>query len=172
MTAEEKKLRRAIRHIVHEYANFVSSAEMVLHGTDVDGRCFKPPINTHVSHAFYLNCRKLADFFLNRQDRWEQDTVLANQYSSGYSVRLRVYRRWCKRINKQLAHITYARDTKAREIKKRTLQLLYAEFKTTWRRFRKMLPKLYADEFVKQIKKRKSPYRNGEPSEFRSYDLD
>jgi len=42
----------SIVHIVHEYANFVSSSEMVLSGRDVDGVPFKPPINTHVSHAF------------------------------------------------------------------------------------------------------------------------
>ena len=49
----------AIHHVVHEYASLESSAEMVLSGEDIYGNVFEPPINTHVSHAFYLNCRKL-----------------------------------------------------------------------------------------------------------------
>lgn len=171
MTAEERRLRQAIRHVVHEYANFVSSAEMTLTGRDIDGNYFAPPINTHVSHAFYLNCRKLADFFLNIQSR-ERDNVLANHYVSGYRKQLNVHSRWRKRINKQLAHLTYARDGGPREIKARTQRLLYAEMKKTWSAFRWKLPKLYAAEFVRQVQKRQAPDRTGKPSEFRFYDLD
>jgi hypothetical protein len=57
-----KKRRKAIHHIVHDYANFVSSAEMTITGAH-NAKGFDPPINTHIGHAFYLNCRKMADFF-------------------------------------------------------------------------------------------------------------
>ena len=171
MTVQERKYWKAIRHVVHEYANFVSSAEMTLTGKDIKGSHFESPINTHVSHAYYLNCRKLADFFLSIQSK-QSDNVLANEYVSGFTVALRVHKRRRGRINKQLAHITYARNSGSREIKKRTQGLLYLELKKTWRLFRKRLPKLYADEFVRQLKKRKAPHRNGQLSEFRYYDLD
>src|ERR1700677_2903639 len=98
MTTEERKRLKAVRHVVHEYANFVSSAEMVLTGKNVDGNLFKPPINTHVSHAFYLNCRKLADFFQNKKF---PDDVKAEHFVPGYSPRLHVFDRWRRRIDKQ-----------------------------------------------------------------------
>ena len=53
-----------VHHVVHEYANFVSSAEMATTGKHL-GKGFDPPVNTHISHAFLLNCRKMADFFEN-----------------------------------------------------------------------------------------------------------
>jgi len=143
LTPDQKKYLRAIRHIVHEYANFVSSAEMVRTGKDVNGNVFAPPINTHVSHAFYLNCRKLADFF---QSRGRPTDVLGKHYIPTFKPALRISSRWRPRIVKQLAHITYAREDGAREIKARTQQLLYAELRKTWATFRKKLPELYAQE--------------------------
>ena len=89
MTAKQKKRLEAIHHVVHDYANFVSSAEMVLTGKDIDGNFLKPPINTHVSHAFYLNCRKLADFFLNLSR--QGDNIIAKNYVKGFSAALRVH---------------------------------------------------------------------------------
>ena len=52
---------KAVHHVVHEYANFVSTAEMVLTGLNVDGTPIVPPTNTHISHAFFLNFRKQAE---------------------------------------------------------------------------------------------------------------
>ncbi len=169
MTPEERKRFKAIHHIVHEYANFVSSAEMVREGKDIYGKYFEPPINTHVSHAFYLNCRKLADFFQNKKF---PDDVKAEHFVAGYKAKLPVFGRWRKRIDKQLAHIAYTRDITAREIRPRTQSALYRELQHAWRRFRLKLPKLYAEQFKKKVKQRKDPNRKGQPSEFRFYDLD
>ena len=49
MTALEQQRFNAIVHVVHEYANFVSSADMVLSGYGIDSMPFKPPINTQAS---------------------------------------------------------------------------------------------------------------------------
>lgn len=167
----EAQRHLAIHHIVHEYANFVSSAEMVIHGRDVAGEYFKPPINTHISHAFYLNCRKLADFFQNKASR-DHDDILAKHFVLDYAATLPVFEVWRRPINKQLAHVTYARDVDATEITGDALNALYDEFKRTWREFRHRLPELYAMEFIRQVRERKAPYPNGEPSEFRFYDLE
>jgi hypothetical protein len=169
MTPEERKRFKVIHHVVHEYANFVSSAEMVLTGVDIYGEPFEPPINTHLSHAFYLNCRKLADFFQNRR---YPDDVKAEHFVPGHRAKLPVFDSWRTRIDKQLAHVTYTRDTAAREIRQRTQRALYKELRAAWRQFRKKLPRLYGDQFTKKVSERKAPDRKGRPSEFRFYDLD
>lgn len=169
MTEVERKRLKAVHHVVHEYANFVSSAEMVLTGKDVDGKLFKPPINTHVSHAFYLNCRKLADFFQNKK---YPDDIKAEHFVPGYTVSLRVFNRWRRRIDKQLAHVTYTRDTDSREIRRRTQELLYQELQNAWRRFRRQLPRLYADEFTEKVRQRMATRSKGNLSEFSYYNLD
>lgn len=169
MSPLEKKRVDAIRHIVHEYANFVSSAEMVLTGRDICGAAFKPPLNTHVGHAFYLNCRKLADFF---QSGGRNDDIKACDYVPGFRAALPVSDTWRGPINKQLAHVTYARDDNPREIEPATCAALYDELKQVWRDFRGALAgTMYEGEFKDQVDKRKQPYADGRLSEFRSYDL-
>ena len=172
MTALEQQRFKAIVHVVHEYANFVSSAGMVLSGCDIDGVPFKPPINTHVSHAFYLNCRKLADFFQNKLGNGKDD-IMAEHYAPGFYAALPVSTDWRLPMNKQLAHVTYARDTSAREIDRSACEALYKELKDTWRAFRKeLVGGLYEAEFKNQVRRRREPHPNGLLSEFRFYDLD
>ena len=161
----------AVHHVVHEYANFVSSAEMVRHGTDIYGTHFQPPINTHVSHAFYLNCRKLADFFQNRLGP-DKDDILAEHFLPGYRAALPICDGWRTPMNKQLAHVTYYRDKSSREIDSAACMELYRELKSTWRDFRTGLPEPFRSEFVRKIKERKDPYADGKQSEFKDYDLD
>jgi hypothetical protein len=171
MTQLEQKHFNAIVHVVHEYANFVSSAEMVLTGRNIDGSPIKPPANSHISHAFFLNCRKLADFFLKRNTSC--DDIMAAHYVDGFQGDLPMFDTLRTPLNKQLAHVTYSRETSPREISRDDCQALYAELKKTWRDFRKQLAGgLYEAEFTHQIGKRKAPHINGMPSEFRNYDLD
>jgi hypothetical protein len=173
MTALEQQRCTAIVHVVHEYANFVSSAEMVLSGCDIDGAPFKPPINTHISHAFYMNCRKLADLFQNRRGPPDKDDIVAEHYLTGFYAALPISTNWRLPMNKQLAHVTYARDTRAREIDRAACEALYGELKDTWREFRKgLVGGLYEAEFKNQVRKRREPDQNGRLSEFRFYDLD
>jgi hypothetical protein len=171
MTAEEKSRLDAIRHIVHEYANFISSAEMVLTGLDIYGKQFEPPLNTHVSHAFYLNCRKQSDFFQNVPSR-QGDNIMAQHFVPGFSITLQVSDDWRDPINKQLTHTTYTRETNPREIKKPIQQALYDELKAAWKKFRDLLPEPYRAEFARRLQERKDPHLDGQPSEFRFYSLD
>jgi hypothetical protein len=62
--------KRPEHHIVHDYANLVSSAKIRF------SREFKgvklsdlAPLKTHVWHAFYMNCRKMYEFFCYKQKR-------------------------------------------------------------------------------------------------------
>jgi hypothetical protein len=61
MTAEERRKCPA-HHIVHDYANLVSSGRIAVDGHHL-GQPLTPPLNTHVGHAFYINCRKMYEFF-------------------------------------------------------------------------------------------------------------
>jgi hypothetical protein len=171
LTSLERKRSKAIVHIVHEYANFVSSAEMVLTGRNTDGTLIKPPVNTHISHAFYLNCRKLADFFLNRKQ--SDDDILAEHYVEGFKIDLPKFDTLRQAMNKQLAHMTYHRDVNPRMISHNDCKALYAELRKAWGNFRKQLAgSLYEAEFSEQITRRKVPHVAGTPSEFENYDLD
>jgi hypothetical protein len=167
ITMEQRE--KAIHHVVHDYANFVSSAEMTIHGKHVGGAFFKPPINTHVGHAFYLNCRKMADFF--RVTSKEEDDVLAGHYVSTVIFKLPVSEMWRGPINKQLAHITYTRTRKSREITRKAQRDLYKELKNAWREFLDHLPEPYKGMFDIEITTRQKPYQDGTPSEFKDYDL-
>lgn len=169
MTPEEQKRFDAIHDVVHDYANFVSSAEMMITGKDATGAFLQPPTNTHVAHAFYLNCRKLADFF---KSRGRPTDVKAEDYATGLQPTLTVFDSWRDPIDKQLAHISQLRAVHAREITTTVSKDLYAELKAAWRDFRKQVDAKYAGEFANQIAKRKAPHADGTPSEFRSYDLD
>jgi hypothetical protein len=61
-TQQEKTRLDAVHHVVHDYANFVSLAEMVITGQD-HGKHFHPRINSPMFQASLLNCRNVADLF-------------------------------------------------------------------------------------------------------------
>jgi hypothetical protein len=149
-------------YVVHEYANFVSSAEMVTTGQHL-GKGFDPPVNTHISHAFLLNCRKMADFF---SKRLKEDDVIADDYVPGFTFQLCKCDLWRDPVNKQLPHITYTRDTDPREITKQANFDMYDELKQAWKIFRGALTSTFAAKFEKEIKDKLKP-----ESEFRDLDL-
>ena len=103
MTKDEKRLK-AVHHVVHDYANLVSA------GTLTQDKTVKPPVNTHVQHAFLLGCRKLADFF--RKSSNGTDIVAADFLRKKEQYPLPVWNKWGIPMNKQLAHLTYGRVTK------------------------------------------------------------
>ena len=124
-----------VHHVVHEYANFVSSAEMVITGAH-NGKGFDPPINTHLSHAFLLNARKMADFFGGRSVHSKPDDVFAEDYAPGPDAPLRTWPDWRDPINKQLTHITYTRGAAPQEIPRQAILDIYRELKSAWKEFR------------------------------------
>jgi hypothetical protein len=63
MTLEER-CKRPEHHVVHDYANLVSSGRIRLAGEHGGVQLQDiAPVNTHVWDAFYLNCRKMFEFF-------------------------------------------------------------------------------------------------------------
>jgi hypothetical protein len=96
MTPTPDQLEKAVHHVVHDYANFVSSAELAMTGHHL-GKVIEAPINTHIFHAFLLNCRKMADFFGKRT---KEDDVIADDYVSGFTVPLPSCDLWREPVNK------------------------------------------------------------------------
>ncbi len=162
---ERDERLKAISHIVYEYANLIASGEMLQ-------AAFKPalvpPANTLVQQAFLLSCRKMADFFL--QVAPKQDDVNACHYLNP-EFDLPTWREWKEAVNKQLAHITYYRTSRAKAWTGRANQPLLEEFRAAWRQFLARLEEPYKSEFDQQITKRQSPNVHGRESEYRRFDL-
>jgi hypothetical protein len=159
----EKVRLDTVHHIVHDYANFVSSAEMQRTGLHM-GQYFKPPINTHIFHAFLLNCRKMADFLSCKRNK--EDDVIAEDYVSEFRVSLPNCERWRDPVHKQLQHLTYTRDTNPREITSQACIEMYNELKQAWKGFRSFLSNPFADKFAQEITDKLKP-----ESEFKDLDL-
>jgi predicted RNase H-like HicB family nuclease len=122
--SEEERIRKLedlAHHIVHDYANLVSSAELALAGRH-NCRTIDPPVNTHIKHAFLLNSRKMRDFFTSTS---QGDDVVAMDYLGECLFTLPAATRWKKPIDKQLAHLTVFRLDSSEDIDRRATEQIY-----------------------------------------------
>jgi len=62
MTQEERRVRPE-HHVVHDYANLISSGLLITDPVSNNRLVKIAPVNSHVWHAFYMNCRKMFEFF-------------------------------------------------------------------------------------------------------------
>jgi hypothetical protein len=64
ISTQQERCRRAEHHVVHDYANLVSSGKMVVNGKHLGTDLLTlAPVNSHVGHAFYAYCRDMYEFF-------------------------------------------------------------------------------------------------------------
>lgn len=149
-TEDEKKA--TIHHVVYEYANLVSSGELL--------RKQHPyPINTHIQDAFLLNCRKMAEFFPNPSGNPDpakhKKDVRADDFVSGFTCDLPTWKRWEEQMKKHLAHISYIRvEQKPKEWTGEDNERLLDEFRGAWKELYQQLPDSYRPEFELQIEKK------------------
>lgn len=157
-----------IQHVVHEYANFVSSAKMRQTGKH-RGTPLEPPINTHIAHAFLLNCRKMACFFAGPlgcpttagpppTPKWSD--VFAVDYVDNFTATLDHWCRWKDAVDKQLAHITYTRGIASEEITAQANIDMENEIKTAWKALLNPTPPLsnpFSTQFDRAITARLTP---------------
>ena len=160
---------RAVCHIVHDYANLMSSG-MLTQAGPAQRAGVHPPLNSHIQHAFILNCRKIADFFKNSS---KNDDIVANHFlSTNEKFVLSEWEKWGRAMNKQLAHLTYARVTDPKPWDGyQDNKLLLDEFQSVWKTFLSKLHDPYKRAFDEEIAKRQQPYPNGDESEFKDLDL-
>jgi hypothetical protein len=157
MTKEQKRLA-AVHHVVHDYTNLVSSGTLTK-------TALKAPINTHVQHAFLLNCRKMAAFFLNLG---EDDDILSRDFVAPKKVgfKLSWKRHWQGAMNKQLLHLTYSRIDKAKPWDGTPNEVSLREFQAAWKKFLDNVEEPYRSKFSDEI-----ALKLGPKSEFRSLEL-
>jgi hypothetical protein len=162
---DNQTLIKAVHHIVHDYANLMSSGTLT-QPDDAEKANIQPPVNTHIQHAFLLNCRKLADFFNNSTD-WPDDIIAKHFTGSSEKPILKEWDYWGKPMDKQLAHLTYTRVTapvpwdgyKAN-------RLLLNEFQAAWKLFLNKVQEPFEVIFDSEISKKEQSN-----SEFKDLDL-
>lgn len=146
----QSSLLSAIEHVVHDYANLVSSGTMVVAGRH-RRQPLTPPMNAHIGEAFLLSCRKMDDFFTDNGNK--KDDLFASDYSaSPIKFDLPSWAIWRKAMNKQLMHVTLTRTQKWEGHIENKLFL--AEFKRAWKLFLSKLPEPYKREFSQRIAER------------------
>ena len=117
MTEQERNLK-AVHHVVHDYANLVSSGTMAVNGCHL-GIGFVPPVNKHVGDAFLVNCRKIYEFFMYKPSTkpGQNDIRAADFLTPEVVFDLSNWALWHEAMNKQLMHVTFARVEKSKEWK-------------------------------------------------------
>jgi hypothetical protein len=146
----EGELLDSVRHVVYEYANLISSGELlaVQHAY---------PINTHLQDAFLLSCRKMADFFLWKPTRYPQpqkyDIVASDFTVSPLGYSLPVWKKkWATAMDRQLAHITWKRDLGWDATDNKALM---EEQRAAWKKFLANLKPNFQVRFREQINEKK-----------------
>jgi hypothetical protein len=68
MTPEQRR-KLPEHHIVHDYANLISSGKLITDKKSNAALLKLAPVNSHVCHAFYMNCRKMYEFFQYKENK-------------------------------------------------------------------------------------------------------
>ena len=149
----------AMHHVVHDYANLVSAGTLTQAGPAARAG-FRPPVNSHIQHAFLLNCRKMADFF---QKVPRGDDIRAEHFlKQKETFLLPEWDKWGRAMDKQLAHLTYARVTAPKSwTGSPANRLLLEEFQAAWKIFLSKLDYPYKQKFDEEITKRQQRHPDG-----------
>lgn len=129
-----------------------------------------PPINTHIGHAFLVNCRKMYEFFVYEPvTNPKHEDIRALHFMAATSTpvvfALPQWWLWHDAMNKQLLHVTFARVTKPMAWNGHDENALFLqEFTAAWKVFREHLDEPYKPVFEAEITKKLE-------SEFKGLDL-
>ncbi|MGA2902270.1 MAG: hypothetical protein ABSD98_00440 [Candidatus Korobacteraceae bacterium] len=143
--ATEAERLEAVWHVVYEYANLISSGELLREQ-------FRLPINTHLQDAFLLNCRKMADFFA--QNRKKDDVIAEDFTASRVDFDLSFWETWSEAMDKQLAHITYTRVRNPKGWDGSANEPLLKEFRSACTKFLDSLAEPFKSRFEQEIRTR------------------
>ncbi len=149
-SATETDKLAVVVHVVHDYANLVSSGTMAVNDSHNDVRlAANSPLNHHVGEAFLMNCRKLCDFFNPRKNSRDDDIHAKDFQRVGKPFDLPTWVSWHDTMDKQLLHVT---SDRGREWKGHQENLRFlTEFKTEWKKFLNQLDEPHKSEFDRQI---------------------
>lgn len=151
MTEEEKRRKRPEHHVVHDYANLVSSGKLRLAGKHQGVKLLDiAPVNSHVWHAFYMNCRKMFEFF---QYQRSKKYLRAKQF-----VPRRItfdFEHWTRAVqehmNIHLMHVGGSRTVRKVVWTGKDDALYLADFEEAWAKFLGNLKPEHRDIFRDEI---------------------
>lgn len=146
----------SVVHVVHDYANLLSSGKMADSGycNDVKLR-YNTPLNHHVGEAFLMNCRKMEEFLSARRNPRHTNDLRASDFlDSIEAFEIPTWTPWRDAMNDQLLHVSRKRDMpwNGHKVNKQLLQ----EFIDAWGRFRGKVKTEYKDKFDEQIAAKKA----------------
>ena len=148
MTLEERRLRPE-HHVVHDYANLLSSG--LLRDKRYIAQLLNiPTANSHAWHAFYMNCRKMHEFFTYQRSK---TYLTAQQF-----VKPRVtfaFQHWTddvqKFMNTHLLHVGGGRVTNKIVSTGADDKEYLAEFQGMWEKMLRNLKPGHKDIFLDEI---------------------
>jgi len=141
MTDEERR-KWPEHHLVHDYANLVSSG--LLRSEQYIAQLLNiPTANSHAWHAFYINCRKMHEFFTYQRSK----TYLTAQQFVKPGVTF-TFQYWTddvqKFMNTHMLHVGGCRVTNTRISAGADDKKYFAEFQGMWE-------KMLADELADTV---------------------
>ncbi len=153
MTNEERR-KRPEHHVVHDYANLVSSGRLITDKKSNDELLKIAPVNSHVWHAFYMNCRKMCEFF---KDGPSRKYLRAQQFLLRPDVPF-TFKHWTKAVqqhmNIHLMHVGGERATRDVVWTGADDKLYLEDFENAWELFLKNLKDKHKAIFKDEIEYR------------------
>ncbi len=135
---------------MHDYANLVSSGLLITERASNDFLLQHQPVNSHVWHAFYMNCRKMYEFFTyQRQKKY----LTARQFTKPGTAF--VFQHWTDSVqdfmNTHMLHVGGGRVTNTKRSTGADDTLYLAEFQTMWKHMMQNLRDKHKDIFRDEI---------------------
>lgn len=152
LTPEERR-KRPEHHVVHDYANLVSSGLLITDRKSNDALLKIAPVNSHVWHAFYMNCRKMYEFFHHQRSK---DYLRARQFvKPGVTF---TFEHWTddvqKFMNTHMLHVGGGRVTNTKVSTGADDKSYLAEFQGMWEKMLKNLQDKHKEIFREEIEHR------------------
>ena len=152
MTPEERRKRPA-HHVVHDYANLVSSGLLITDPKTNDALLKIAPANSHVWHAFHMNCRKMYEFFHHQK---AEDFLRAQQFvKRGVTF---TFQHWTadvqKFTNMHMLHLGAGRITNESDSTGAEDKAYLAEFQGMWEKMLTNLRDKHKEVFRDEIEHR------------------
>lgn len=148
----EQRRKRPEHHVVHDYANLVSSGLLLTDRKSNDAPVI-PPVNSHVWHAFYLNCRKMYEFFHYKKSR---NYLRAQQFVKPGTTF--TFNHWTDKVqefmNTHLLHVGCGRVTNTKVSTGANDRAYLAEFQRMWENMLTNLKDEHKENFREEIEHR------------------
>ena len=142
--SDRNELRRGLDFFAYELWMLQSTADRVLCGSSSD-----VPTRNALLESFLIHARALIDFFSNKNAK--DDDIMASHYVGDHNWELtELLKNERARINKQVAHLTSARDIVPTARKRHDVMAIRTDISVLVEQFLRVVdPTLLGDRFVK-----------------------